>query len=817
LTARLQETLALPLTLVCAPEGHGKTTALQAAIATLDTPVVWYAAQSWQSREFFEPLIAACRRVRPDFGGHALALARGQNRIESETAVRRAFARRMGAAFSLDFGRDAGPLTIVIDDADRVGGAEFAEFVRSLLRALPGRARLCLLARTPPAFLNTDAAFIGADELRFGADEAAELAAASGRNVRAAQIEELRAATSGSPALLALALGLPRLPAPAELGSAGAVAALFDDYLNGLSKPLARFLERTAAFDVLERSLLEGYPAFANARLFLDALEKNAAFFCAVVPAQAYEVHRFMRGALLARVRAREGAPGVAGAHVLAAEVCESAGRLGAALDHLERAGDLTRVQRFVRAHLHALCSGPAAERVAALTREGEESGKPDPVLAPYLRGLAAEDRGDPGARGEFMAAAVEAAMCGDAALLFEARFRAADGCRRREVAVGPSEAAAIVALSVRLGPQERARALVLAGRDQALRGDFEAALASAESAAELAAGAPAVLFASATVRASVATARGEIAISRAILGDTLSTFERGERPAFAHEALLWYGRLALLRGETAEALGALRAAEPLLRAIDRGADLALLYAALTEAAAHAGEADAVDGYAAAADAFGAPMRRFRARAAFLRDDFADAESVAGGLLPPADGCSAEGAALLADTMLYARIAGRRDEMLSAATRTALAEAPAPSAHDAVVRETAAALVDALEAFDAREEPVRLRPSPFGGLLAQRRDRALMREAGDALRRHAEGDGPESLVQALERLLESGPRFEIAVFLVLWQELVRSRIDGIAGSRFERRLRERLPRSSGVVRRVLEGSLRRPRAEQLMG
>ena len=224
---------AHPLTVVAAPAGAGKTTAIRQLVARRPEPCAWLTV---------EPLLddpaalasALCGLV----GGTATRAVLGAGTSDPG---------RLAAALADDL--DTRPAVVVIDDAHLVRSPAARSMLRGLAERIGPSSRLVIAARgTAPLALGRlrsagRVAEVGGDELRFSADEARTLADLLGVED---DVDALARATDGSPALLRLAL---------LAGGAGA-APVFDylaeEVLDALDPRVCHALEDSAVLAVLD-------------------------------------------------------------------------------------------------------------------------------------------------------------------------------------------------------------------------------------------------------------------------------------------------------------------------------------------------------------------------------------------------------------------------------------------------------------------------------------------------------------------------------------------------------------------------------------
>jgi LuxR family transcriptional regulator, maltose regulon positive regulatory protein len=169
----LDEGARLPLTLVSAPPGFGKTTLVVDWVYShgkLD--VAWLSLDEADSQPavFWRYVVAALQRVKPRLGEMARAMFAAPTPPEIETIL----AALVNELATLD-----APLLLVLDDYHLIRAAEIHRSLGFLLDHLPAAVHLMLLTREDPPLglarrrARRQMVEIRADDLRFDADEAA--------------------------------------------------------------------------------------------------------------------------------------------------------------------------------------------------------------------------------------------------------------------------------------------------------------------------------------------------------------------------------------------------------------------------------------------------------------------------------------------------------------------------------------------------------------------------------------------------------------------------------------------------------------------
>jgi LuxR family maltose regulon positive regulatory protein len=315
LSDRLDEALGLPLTLVIAPAGFGKTVLLSSHLEESTRPVAWLSLRDWhrEPREFFE---AFARAIEANVTTEAETGAAG---------LRRELRRLLWNAAQT--GDDA---VIVLDDFQTIDGSEACSLVEDLLESAPSVWRIVISSRRIPRLRGVTRLMtsgrgrhISAEELRFGPDEAAALLAETGTggpDVGAGQALVER--TGGWPIEVALSRldvsGSPEL----QPGDSLFLEDLIEETLSALTPELRDFLADASVMPLLEASLCDEVMDRSDSATQLKQAAEAAAFLLfgqggrfEMLPAARSHLKEKLKGADAARFTAlsRRAGKGFAG------------------------------------------------------------------------------------------------------------------------------------------------------------------------------------------------------------------------------------------------------------------------------------------------------------------------------------------------------------------------------------------------------------------------------------------------------------------------------------------------------------------------
>ncbi|WP_086850590.1 LuxR C-terminal-related transcriptional regulator [Amycolatopsis kentuckyensis] len=406
--ALLDRATTRPVTVVRAPAGAGKTTAL-AGWAGDGHDVAWVSLDEDDNDEarLWAAILSALRRC-PAVPGD-----RGLDRLGPPSPGRqRAFLADLEDALA----GVARPVRLVLDDLQEISGAEPLVALGALARHLPAAVRLVLVTRVEPrlrlARLHVEGVLsrVDAAELRFTTRETANLLRATGRAVSDERLRELTERTGGWAAALGWAAVSAREagdadgPAVSVTGDERAVARFFaDEVLARLPTATSDLLLCLSVCDVVSTTLAVRLSGRADAGARLDELERTMGLVTRT-PADTYRLPPLLRGFLRARL-ARQDSRRVPRLHGIAARWYAGEGRFGEALRHAVAGRDRPRVLALTRDHgVRQVLTGDGEPVRIALTYLGAATVAASPplrlasALENIQRGLPAEAVADLGA-----------------------------------------------------------------------------------------------------------------------------------------------------------------------------------------------------------------------------------------------------------------------------------------------------------------------------------------------------------------------------------------------------------------------------------
>ncbi|HPL27960.1 MAG TPA: LuxR C-terminal-related transcriptional regulator [Anaerolineae bacterium] len=352
LAARLDEGLRCALTLVSAPAGSGKTTALAAWAAKLGMPVAWLSLDKDDNdpTRFFAYLGAALRVVRPHAGEAVAAAFQSPHPPESEAVL---------AALVNEIAADASPFVLVLDDYHAIKGHAIHSAIAFLVEHMPAPLHLVVATRSDPPLplgrLRGQMQLIElrAADLRFTAQEAAIfLSRVMGLTLAGEKVAALEARTEG----WIVGLQLAALSMRGREDVAGFIAAftgshhyildyLIEEVLQRQPTAVQTFLLHTSILDRLcgplcDAVLGSGEGDGPRSQQMLEHLERNNLFIVPLDNERRWYRYHHLFADLLRQQLGRLHAGLVPELHRRAGLWHQGNGLTSEAIGHLLRAGE---------------------------------------------------------------------------------------------------------------------------------------------------------------------------------------------------------------------------------------------------------------------------------------------------------------------------------------------------------------------------------------------------------------------------------------------------------------------------------------------
>jgi LuxR family maltose regulon positive regulatory protein len=362
------------LTVVAAPAGYSKTTAVRDWCASLDAALAWVVLDAGDNDPvlLWRYVATAVDRVQPGLGRGALrrlAVAGGPVDVAVDELLNDAAA----------LGRE---LVIVLDDLDAVTSVECLASIDHALAHLPPNTHLVLVTRVDPALRLGRLRAAGAlaevrqADLAFTPAEAHELLVVLGHlELAAEEIDVLVDRTEGWPAALVLAwLWLRTVDDPARAVRAfGGDHRFVADYLSSevlrtLDEDQLAFLRGAAVLGTFTAELCDGVLDRTDSAAQLNELERSNLFVSRPERGGWFRLHPLFAEYARAQLAAHDaGAP--MRIHRRAAEWLRAGGLPIEAVDHATAAGDHELVAQLLDEQHLPLIRGGASRTLLRWVR----------------------------------------------------------------------------------------------------------------------------------------------------------------------------------------------------------------------------------------------------------------------------------------------------------------------------------------------------------------------------------------------------------------------------------------------------------------
>ena len=357
LNERLTATLAAPVTLVAAPAGFGKTTAVSAWAAMLDRPVAWLALDEADNdpARFLHYLFAALQRIDPAVGSDLNAAAGNGDALL--------------AALVNDVAAAAADFVLVLDDYHVVDHPAVHGALQAIVAHQPPNLHLVIVTREDPPLplarlrARGELVEVRAADLRFTAAEAILfLNQTMGLALDAATVAALDERVEGWIAGLQLAaLSLQSAADPAAViaeldGSHHFILGyLADEVLRLLPPDRQAFLRETSVLDRLCGPLCDAVTAHTGSDGVLAELYAANVFVVALDDAHRWFRYHALFRDLLRRQLERTAPDLVPTLYARASAWFEAEGDAIAAIEHALAAGDAALTVRLLEVHARAI------------------------------------------------------------------------------------------------------------------------------------------------------------------------------------------------------------------------------------------------------------------------------------------------------------------------------------------------------------------------------------------------------------------------------------------------------------------------------
>jgi len=398
LVARLDESMARDLVLVCTPAGFGKTTLLADWAQKSQWPVAWLSLDPDDNDpvRFWRYVAASLERGNAGAGGEVLSLLAPPNVASSHEVV---------TALLSELEARPDELVLVFDDYHLIESAPIHESLSFFLTHLPPKLHLVIASRNDPPLplarlrARDRLAELRAADLRFTPEESRSfLQEVWGLRLSPGIAAALEARTEGWAVGLQLAaLSLQGRSDPDAFveGFTGTHRYVLDylseEVLVRQPERVRTFLLRTSILERLSGPVCDAVTGDTDGQDVLEELERANLFLIPLDEERHwYRFHHLFGDLLRARLQEAE-ADRVANLHRRAAAWCEDHGLVDDAIRHALASGDPMRAARLVEQHVNERLrtgEGMVLERWLSLLPDDVVRSRPALCLAQALMSL---------------------------------------------------------------------------------------------------------------------------------------------------------------------------------------------------------------------------------------------------------------------------------------------------------------------------------------------------------------------------------------------------------------------------------------------
>src|SRR4051812_12103426 len=356
ITARLSRALRTPLTVLAAPAGFGKTTALQIWLEDSPLPHAWLLIEENHDgvESFIRALIAAVQVLYPEFGRTTLATLAGT--AAPPTSM-------LAVSLISELEDVADDFVLVLDDYHVIRNSGVHDLMRRVVTHLPDGLHLVVASRSAPPWplarlraldIVND---IGASYLVFTPPEATALMDLTAGRALSPQFSAAAWARADGWALGLRLIGVALRDRPE---ATDVISPLHGDsnrdliqyfLVEVLTRQPASVQSGLLASSILDRFTPELYSAVAGDRGAPDWQEQADLFLIALDEPGWYRRHPMFREALHHELQQRDGPEQVVRLHSRASEWFASQGMINEAIRHALAATQISKAIQLIEHH----------------------------------------------------------------------------------------------------------------------------------------------------------------------------------------------------------------------------------------------------------------------------------------------------------------------------------------------------------------------------------------------------------------------------------------------------------------------------------
>jgi ATP/maltotriose-dependent transcriptional regulator MalT len=343
------------LTLVSAPAGYGKTTAIRMWVEEAGYPVAWVTLEKSDNdlKQFLTYVLTALQQARDDLGQAALEVVENTQEINLE--------RILGLLINdlYDLGQ---PIVLVLEEYHLIENEGIDQFIELVLNQAVANLHLVIATREDPNLpltrlrVRNQLTEIRAADLSFSLEEAGEFFSnVMGVSLSKKEMEILKNRTEGWAAGLQLAaLSLKESKDPTRFVEAfrgthrHVLDYLIGEVLGSQPEEVREFLRRTSILDQLSPSLCEAVTGREASRKYLHYLENNNLFLVSLDEERTWYRYHALFGELLKNQLLQAEPERVDDLHERAADWYQKNGFIQKAVEHAFQISNSSTVSKLI-------------------------------------------------------------------------------------------------------------------------------------------------------------------------------------------------------------------------------------------------------------------------------------------------------------------------------------------------------------------------------------------------------------------------------------------------------------------------------------
>jgi LuxR family transcriptional regulator, maltose regulon positive regulatory protein len=339
LNQRLDEALTCKLTILTAPAGYGKTTAVLKWLEGISLPSAWFSidADDNDPVAFWNYSCAALSDINKDIGKDTAYVFSSQELFKANMHIR----------ILIDHLSNAGSdFVFVIDDFHLIKNPKILEALAYFITYQPANMHLLILSRTNPRMkltklgLKENLLRLGAEDFLFHTNEIDQFFKARGFSLQHEELERIENYTEGwAAALVAVAISLNAktrnhsVIAGFESCSQQIENYLVEDVISAWTIEQQDFMEKISLLDALCGPLCEAVTNYDGSRLLKELYEQNSFLIALDETNTWFRFHHLFRDFLREKLKKKDTAF-VHELHRKAGAWFEANGFIGEAMEH---------------------------------------------------------------------------------------------------------------------------------------------------------------------------------------------------------------------------------------------------------------------------------------------------------------------------------------------------------------------------------------------------------------------------------------------------------------------------------------------------